>query len=198
MHPCVGCGSLLLPASNHSLRLFALDLNPLMVKLALVNLWLYAPWGATGSYHVDFGPENPYPNFVGRNVRQGNSLVEILYGHNIGWDEMIANPPFGGKTDLQRLERGIDEYLGRCGTSRQALTRAVGCDRQDPLAGARVKTEIVEVKGTSQLVFRFDAPPLAAVDPEMASPARPSPRRHRQSGAGPEQLSLLAMLQGSD
>jgi hypothetical protein len=35
---------MLLHASNYSLRLFGVDIDPLLVKTALVNGALYAPW----------------------------------------------------------------------------------------------------------------------------------------------------------
>ncbi len=44
--PCVGTGRMLMAASNFSYRLFAQDINPIVIKATLVNLYLYAPWGA--------------------------------------------------------------------------------------------------------------------------------------------------------
>lgn len=42
--PCVGSGRMLLHASNRSLRLFGQDIDPVAVKMCLVNGALYAPW----------------------------------------------------------------------------------------------------------------------------------------------------------
>jgi len=42
--PCVGSGSMLLVASNHSLRLYGQDIDPLMTKVAKINGYLYMPW----------------------------------------------------------------------------------------------------------------------------------------------------------
>jgi len=42
--PCVGTGIMLLAASNYSLNLYGMDINPLLVRLCKVNMWLYAPW----------------------------------------------------------------------------------------------------------------------------------------------------------
>ena len=42
--PCVGTGRLLLHASNHSLRLYGMDIDPLLCLATLVNGYLYAPW----------------------------------------------------------------------------------------------------------------------------------------------------------
>jgi hypothetical protein len=44
--PCVGTGAMLLAASNYHLSLSGQDINPLTIKACLVNLYLYAPWGA--------------------------------------------------------------------------------------------------------------------------------------------------------
>lgn len=44
--PCVGTGAMLLAASNYHLSLSGQDINPLVIKACLVNLYLYAPWGA--------------------------------------------------------------------------------------------------------------------------------------------------------
>lgn len=42
--PCVGTGRMLLCASNHSYRLYGQDINQTVIKAALVNGYLYAPW----------------------------------------------------------------------------------------------------------------------------------------------------------
>ncbi|MBD1995249.1 SAM-dependent DNA methyltransferase [Leptolyngbya sp. FACHB-541] len=42
--PCLGTGRLLLTASNYSLRLYGQDINDTVIKAALVNGYLYAPW----------------------------------------------------------------------------------------------------------------------------------------------------------
>jgi hypothetical protein len=44
MDPCVGTGRFLLSASNYSLRLYGIDIDPLVLKACKVNGWLYAPW----------------------------------------------------------------------------------------------------------------------------------------------------------
>jgi hypothetical protein len=48
--PCLGTGSMLLEASNHSLRLYGQDISLDMVKMSTVNAWLYIPWLA---YNAD-------------------------------------------------------------------------------------------------------------------------------------------------
>ena len=42
--PCVGTGRMLLHASNHSLRLFGMDIDPVLCKATLVNGYCFAPW----------------------------------------------------------------------------------------------------------------------------------------------------------
>jgi hypothetical protein len=42
--PCVGTGRMLLHASNHSLMLYGMDIDPTLCKATLVNGYLYAPW----------------------------------------------------------------------------------------------------------------------------------------------------------
>lgn len=42
--PCVGTGRLLLHASNFSLRLYGMDIDPLLCLATLVNGFLFAPW----------------------------------------------------------------------------------------------------------------------------------------------------------
>ncbi len=42
--PCVGSGRMLMHASNYSLRLYGVDIDPTLVKVTLVNGALYVPW----------------------------------------------------------------------------------------------------------------------------------------------------------
>lgn len=44
--PCVGCGALLLPASNYALRGYGQDISSIAVKLCEVQMHWYAPWYA--------------------------------------------------------------------------------------------------------------------------------------------------------
>jgi hypothetical protein len=44
MDPCVGTGRMLLAASNHSCRLYGCDISPTVIKVTLINGFLYAPW----------------------------------------------------------------------------------------------------------------------------------------------------------
>lgn len=42
--PCVGTGRLLLHASNHSMRLYGMDIDPTLCLATLVNGYLFVPW----------------------------------------------------------------------------------------------------------------------------------------------------------
>ena len=42
--PCVGTGRFLLHASNSSLSLYGMDIDPLLCQATLVNGYLYSPW----------------------------------------------------------------------------------------------------------------------------------------------------------
>jgi len=44
MDPCIGTGRFPLYASNYTLRLYGMDIDPVLCKAALVNGYLYAPW----------------------------------------------------------------------------------------------------------------------------------------------------------
>jgi hypothetical protein len=44
LDPCCGTGSMLLPASNYSLRLYGVDIVRDLCLCAELNGWLYAPW----------------------------------------------------------------------------------------------------------------------------------------------------------
>lgn len=58
--PCVGTGRFPLVASNHVLRVFAMDIDEIMCKATLVNAFLYAPWVARPLPFLD-GPARSEP-----------------------------------------------------------------------------------------------------------------------------------------
>lgn len=47
MDSCVGCGALLLPASNYFLRAYAQDISGIAIKLCKAQMYFYAPWYAS-------------------------------------------------------------------------------------------------------------------------------------------------------
>ena len=44
MDPCCGTGIMFLYASNHTLNIQGNDINPLMVKMAKLNAFIFIPW----------------------------------------------------------------------------------------------------------------------------------------------------------
>ncbi len=42
--PCVGSGRLLMAASNYSINLYGMDIDPRILKVCQVNMWMYVPW----------------------------------------------------------------------------------------------------------------------------------------------------------
>ena len=44
MDPCCGTGGMLLHASNYSLNLYGNDIHPMLVKMAILNGYIYVPW----------------------------------------------------------------------------------------------------------------------------------------------------------
>lgn len=46
MDSCVGCGAMLLPASNYFLRAYAQDISLIATKLCRIQMYFYAPWFA--------------------------------------------------------------------------------------------------------------------------------------------------------
>ena len=50
--PCCGTGVMLLYASNYSLNLYGIDINPLLCKIAMVNAYIYVPWMVYRPKHI--------------------------------------------------------------------------------------------------------------------------------------------------
>jgi hypothetical protein len=57
---CAGTGSILLPASNYSVNMYASDISLIMVKALHVNSWLYVPWLI-----------KPFPKHMIENLKKG-------------------------------------------------------------------------------------------------------------------------------
>lgn len=58
--PAVGTGRTLLAASNYCLRMYAQDIDALVLRVTHINLFLYAPWGAMPLPHL-FDASIPEP-----------------------------------------------------------------------------------------------------------------------------------------
>jgi len=67
--PCVGSGRLLMAASNYSLNLYGMDIDPSILKICKVNMWQYVPWGV-------YRPDNIKGlEAVRHPMQQGDSLA---------------------------------------------------------------------------------------------------------------------------
>lgn len=63
--PCVGTGSMLLAASNFSLRLYAQDISLNMVKMCTVNGYIFMPWLiAPGDGIIDWNTVDDYKTVI--------------------------------------------------------------------------------------------------------------------------------------
>lgn len=56
--PCVGCGALLLPASNYYLRAYAQDISLIATQLCKIQFLFYAPWFACPANVKGFDEES--------------------------------------------------------------------------------------------------------------------------------------------
>lgn len=70
--PCLGTGRMLLHASNYSLRLYGMDIDPLVLEIAKINAALYAPWMI---HSVDQALGLVGPNWSGDPFSQGTRLL---------------------------------------------------------------------------------------------------------------------------
>jgi hypothetical protein len=76
--PCVGTGSMLLAASNYSLRLYGQDINLNMVKMCHVNGFIFVPWlVAPGDKWIDWKSQADY-----------RKAIEVFEA----WQTEIINP----------------------------------------------------------------------------------------------------------
>lgn len=57
--PCVGCGAMLLPASNYVLRAYAMDISQVAIKLCRIQMKWYAPWFSLAPELDGFDEEAP-------------------------------------------------------------------------------------------------------------------------------------------
>jgi hypothetical protein len=76
--PCLGTGRFLLTASNYSLRLYGQDINETVIKAALINGYLYAPWMV-----------KPFP-FLDRELVEGDRLVEDKAGQPATVSQVVS------------------------------------------------------------------------------------------------------------
>ena len=75
--PSVGCGSILLAASNYFLRCFAQDISRIAIRLCRIQMYWYAPWFA---YHPDTIQGFDQDNIVSiRPVHQGEEESQLVF-----------------------------------------------------------------------------------------------------------------------
>jgi hypothetical protein len=78
MDPCVGCGAMLLPASNYYLRGYGQDISLIATKLCKIQMYWYAPWYAfhpEGLKGFDDHPPIPLAPSSGRNIAPGQMAL---------------------------------------------------------------------------------------------------------------------------
>lgn len=72
LDPCVGCGAMLLPASNYFLRGYGQDISGIAVKLCTIQMYWYAPWyarpGQVDGFDEVEAPIQLVPAIPGKNV----------------------------------------------------------------------------------------------------------------------------------
>ncbi|WP_150274147.1 type I restriction-modification system subunit M [Paenibacillus tepidiphilus] len=61
MDSCVGCGAMLLPASNYFLRAYAQDISLIATKLCRIQMYFYAPWYAIPGENIKGFNQNAEP-----------------------------------------------------------------------------------------------------------------------------------------
>lgn len=57
LDPAVGTGRFLMYGSNHTVQLYGIDIDPTMVKVCMINMFLYAPWAVMPASATE---ERPY------------------------------------------------------------------------------------------------------------------------------------------
>lgn len=84
--PCVGTGRMLLVASNYSFRLYGMDIDPTVIKAALVNGYLFSPWLV-----------KPFPFLDGVNLDpvQTIAISNALAGHKPDYHQGTVPAPNG-------------------------------------------------------------------------------------------------------
>lgn len=82
MEPSVGCGAMLLPASNYHLRGFAMDISQIAVKLCKIQMYWFAPWFA---FHPEWlqgfdkaAPVQIVPAQPGRGIVEGQMMFDLV------------------------------------------------------------------------------------------------------------------------
>lgn len=111
MEPCSGTGRMLLEASNYSLNLSGMDIDPLMVRICNIYGAIYAPWMAFPPHRM-LTPHSEVrlvsPLFYDDEEAYDAHLRRINAGNSLYPDAPIAVP--------YRVERNPN-YKGSCSTA---------------------------------------------------------------------------------
>lgn len=76
--PCVGCGSLLLPASNYCLKAYGTDVSLIAIKLCKIQMYWYAPWFALPDSHIQGFDDDMIRLSDDKNVPEGQQMLAIF------------------------------------------------------------------------------------------------------------------------
>lgn len=137
LDPAAGTGRFPLVASNYTLRLFAIDIDPLLVKAARVNAYLYCPWLAQPIGWLEAAyrkSEDETPRRDGeRGFKAGLEVRDFFDMYEPGY--MPEEPErFRKETPAQKAARTDDERLAALGlfSPAEAPRAASGAQRTRP------------------------------------------------------------------
>jgi hypothetical protein len=91
--PCVGTGIFLICASNFSYRLFGMDISHLISKVCVLNLYLYAPWGAKPFPFLEEARQEAEPERNGHLPALPEPILELPAPRRIEAVRAIARKP---------------------------------------------------------------------------------------------------------
>ena len=97
--PCVGTGRFLLHASNHSLRLYGMDIDLTLCKATLVNGYMYAPWLARPI---------PWLDQATASLEQSSGAPEAMQAAKDFSDQMVQAAPAHTQAYLSYTEHDAE------------------------------------------------------------------------------------------
>jgi len=125
--PCLGTGRMLLAASNYSLRLYGMDINPTVIKASLVNGYLYAPW-----------------------------MVKSLPFLDRSFDELGEIAPDGRTVAAHLSDQMVEQAQGQPSAAAYLAETEHDAEEQwrfEPILKRRKKGQVVEVVAEQGLLF---------------------------------------------
>jgi hypothetical protein len=104
MEPCAGTGRMLLPASNYSSNMHAMEINHSTVKVLTVNGYLYMPWLVANKKVV-------YPEEKAFLEKQSLSFEDIAFGLKYG---LLQETNLKNMVNLKMIsQEQLDELLAQ-------------------------------------------------------------------------------------